>query len=89
MSDIQSGDAVSRFIDQVAAVSWAATQVPEITVANQSFLKAGFFRAVHVELLIIIGFATSPSRYKWIWFYEFQDLCEILINLPRSRRGTP
>jgi len=55
MSDIKSGDAVSRFIDQVAAVSWAATQVPEITVANQSFLKAGFFRAVHVEHLVISG----------------------------------
>jgi hypothetical protein len=55
INDIKSGDAVSRFIDQVAAVSWAATQVPEITVANQSFLKAGFFKAVHVELLVIIG----------------------------------
>ena len=55
ISDMKSGDAVSRLIDQVAAVSWAATQVPEITVANQSFLKAGFFKAVHVELLVIIG----------------------------------
>ena len=55
MSDIKSGDAVSRFIDQVAAQSWAATQVPEITVASQSFLKVGFLRAVHVELLLIIG----------------------------------
>jgi hypothetical protein len=54
MSDIKSGDAVSRFIDQVAAHSWAATQIPEITVASQSFLKAAFFRAVHVELLVII-----------------------------------
>jgi hypothetical protein len=55
MSDIKSGDAVSRFIDQVAALSWAATQVPEITVASQSFLKTGFLRAVQVELLVIIG----------------------------------
>ena len=53
MSDIKSGDAVSRFIDHVAALSWAATQVPEITVAIQSLLKAGFRRAVQVELLVI------------------------------------
>jgi hypothetical protein len=54
MSDIKSGGAESRFIDQVAAQSWAATQVPEITVASQSFLKARFFRAVHVEFSLII-----------------------------------
>ncbi|HEV3208967.1 MAG TPA: hypothetical protein VGY91_01775 [Chthoniobacterales bacterium] len=55
MSDIKSGEAVSRFIDQVAALSWAATQVPEITVASQSFLKTGFLRAVQADLLVIIG----------------------------------
>jgi hypothetical protein len=44
-----------RFIVQVAALSWAATQVPEITVAIHSFLKAGFLSAVQVELLFMIG----------------------------------
>jgi len=46
----KEGDPVKTFIIQVAALSWAATQVPEITVAIQSFLKAGFLSAVQVEL---------------------------------------
>jgi hypothetical protein len=36
---------------QVAAVSWAATQVPEIKLANHMFRKTGFRRAVQVEVL--------------------------------------
>src|SRR4029077_5638090 len=55
MSDIKRGDGGTRFIDQGAALSWAARQGPEITVASQSFLKTGFLRAVQVELLVIIG----------------------------------
>ena len=46
----KEGDPVKTFIIQVAALSWAATQLPEITVAIQSFLKAGFLSAVQVEL---------------------------------------
>jgi hypothetical protein len=42
MSEIKNGDPVSLFIIQVAAPSWAATQIPEITLAIQSCLKAGF-----------------------------------------------
>ena len=41
------------FIIQVAAVSCADTQVPETTVANQSLLKAGFCKAVQLEVLVI------------------------------------
>jgi hypothetical protein len=55
MSEINNGDPVKIFIIQVAALSWAATQVPEITVAIQSFLNAGFRNAVQVELLFMIG----------------------------------
>src|SRR6516164_4685199 len=87
MSDMKSGDSLSIFIDQVAALSWAATQVPEITVASQSFLKTGFLRAVQVEPLVIIK---SPSRYKRIWFSEFQDFCEVLLSASRGcRRPNP
>ena len=57
MSEIKNGEPVSRFIIHVAALLWAATQVPEITVAIQSRLKAGFRKAVQVELLFI-------TRYK-------------------------
>src|SRR5258708_21043919 len=53
MSEIKNGEPVSRFIIQVAASLCAATQVPEITVAIQSLLKAGFRTAVQVELLVI------------------------------------
>jgi hypothetical protein len=33
ISEIKNGEPVSLFIIQVAAPSWAATQVPEITLA--------------------------------------------------------
>jgi len=39
------------FIIQVAAVSCAETQIPEVTVANQSLLKAGFCKATQLEVL--------------------------------------
>jgi hypothetical protein len=54
MSEIKNGEPVETFIIQVAALSWAATQVPEITVAIQSFPNAGFLSAVQVELLFMI-----------------------------------
>ncbi len=58
---------MSLFITHVAALLWAATQVPEITVAIQSFLKTGFRSAVQVELLVI-------TSYKWIPLSEFQKI---------------
>jgi hypothetical protein len=65
MSEIKMGEPVCRFIIHVAASLWAATQVPEITVAIQSLLKTGLRRAVQVELLVIIpykGIALSEFR---------------------------
>jgi hypothetical protein len=55
MSEIKNGDPVEVFIIHVAALSWAATQVPEITVAIQSFLNAGFRSAAQVELVFMTG----------------------------------
>ena len=55
ISEIKNGDPVRLFIIQVAALSWAATQVPEITVAIQRLLKAGFLNAAKLELLFMIG----------------------------------
>ena len=46
---------VKIFIVQVAALSWAATQVPEITAAIQSFLNAGFRSAAQIEFVVMIG----------------------------------
>jgi hypothetical protein len=39
----------------VAAVSWATTQVPEITAAIQSFLHAGFRSDAQVEFIVMIA----------------------------------
>ena len=47
--EIKNGDGVSIFIIQVAAVSCAATQVPEMAAAIHSFRKTGFAKAAQVE----------------------------------------
>src|SRR5215471_3849800 len=62
ISEIKNGDPIETFIIQVAASFWAATKVPEMTVAIQSFLKAGFLNAVQVELLFMNR--ACSSRYK-------------------------
>src|SRR5262245_51057953 len=72
ISEIKNGESVKVFIIQVAALSWAATQVPEITVAIQSFLNTGFLNAVQVELSFIIGclhLVTKAARSP-----EFQEI---------------
>jgi hypothetical protein len=51
MSEIRSGEAVKPLIIQVAALSWAITQVPEITAVPQSFLKGEFRSAAQVEFV--------------------------------------
>jgi hypothetical protein len=53
ISERSNVDGLVLFIIQVAAVSCAATQVPEATVANQSLLKVGFCKALQLEVLVI------------------------------------
>jgi hypothetical protein len=48
-SEIKNGDGVSICIIHIAAVSWAATQVPEMRAAIHSFRKAGVAKAAQVE----------------------------------------
>jgi len=55
ISEIKKGEPVSLFIIQVAAPSWAATQLPEITLASQSCLKNRVLKAVQVEHSVMIG----------------------------------
>ena len=58
-------DEPTMFIVQVAAVSCAATHVPESKMANQSFRYSGFRRAAKVELLFgssFTGVVTGPSQ---------------------------
>jgi len=50
--DSKNVEEPSMFIVQVAAVSCAATHVPESKMANQSFRYTGLRRAVKVEVLL-------------------------------------
>jgi hypothetical protein len=52
MSEIKNGDSVSVFIIQVTALSSAATQVPERTVAIHNFLKSGLRSAAQLEFVV-------------------------------------
>jgi hypothetical protein len=73
INDSNNGDPVKIFIIQVAALSCAATQVPEITAAIQSFLNAGFRSAAQVEF--VVNDRGSSSRYKGNPVSEFQEFC--------------
>jgi hypothetical protein len=50
--DSKNVEEPSIFIVQVAAVSWAATHVPESKMANQSFRYIGLRSAAKVEVLL-------------------------------------
>lgn len=73
MSEIKNGDPVKSFIIQVPALSWAATLVPEITVAVQSFLNIGFLGAVQVEVSFMIA-GLHPIT-KAARFQSFRKFC--------------
>ena len=53
ITEIRNLDGVSMFIIQVAAVSCADTQTPEIKLAIQSLRKTGFLSEVQREVLVI------------------------------------
>ena len=72
MSEIISGEAVKMLIIQVAAFSWATTQVPEITAAPQSFLNAGFRSAAQVEFVVMIGDVALHPVTKAVGFESFR-----------------
>jgi len=72
MSEIRSGEAVKMLIIQVAALSWATTQVPEITAAPQSFLNAGFRSAAQVEFVVMIGDVALHPVTKAVGFESFR-----------------
>ena len=52
------------FIVQVAAVSCAATHVPEINTANQSFRYSGFRNAAKVDVLFALWFTDVVTGPK-------------------------
>ena len=58
ISESSNGEAPSSFISHVAAVSWAATQTPEIALGNHSVLKAGFLSANQIEVFCFGSLAT-------------------------------
>jgi hypothetical protein len=71
INDSNNGDPVKIFIVQVAALSCAATQVPEITAASQSFLNAGFRSAAQVELVVMIGGLHPVTKAARFQSFEF------------------
>jgi len=50
INEICRVEAPSLFSAQSTAVLWAPMQLPETTIANQSFLKTGFRNASQVEV---------------------------------------
>src|SRR5580704_6059171 len=82
ISEIKTGESVRRFIIHVDASLWAVTQVPEITVAIQSLLKAGFRRALQVEVLVII-------HYRGDLLSQFHYCCQICVNREWTRIDPP
>src|SRR5260370_7394292 len=56
-------ESLTRFIVQVAAVSCAATHVPETKLASHMLRKTGFRRAVQVEFVLIGVSDLMPNRY--------------------------
>ena len=61
-SEINNGDGVSIFIIHVAAVSWAATQVPEIKAAIHICRNIGLPKAAQVEVLVIVCGVKAARR---------------------------
>jgi hypothetical protein len=73
INDCNNGDPVKVFIIQVVALSCVAhIGDPEMTVAIESFLNAGFRSAGQVKFVVMIG---SSSRYKGSPVSEFQEFC--------------
>jgi hypothetical protein len=52
MGEIKNGDSVSVFIIQVTALSRAATQLPERTVATHNLVKTGLRSAAQLEFVV-------------------------------------
>jgi hypothetical protein len=61
ISESKNVDEPSMFIVQVAAVSCAATHVPESKTANQSFRYTGFRNAAKVEVLLELWFTGAVT----------------------------
>jgi len=71
MTEIRNIDGVSVFITQVAAVSCAETQTPEMMLAIQSLRKTGFLSAVQREVSLISSPAFSRTRKLHI-FHQYE-----------------
>jgi hypothetical protein len=58
ISESSNGEAPNPFMNQVAAVSWADTQTPEITLGTHKPANAGFLSANQTELFCFGSLAT-------------------------------
>ena len=64
ISDKNNGDVDIVFITQVAAISCAETQHPEITLASQSLRKTEFRSANHVDVVLILVASEMISPHE-------------------------
>jgi hypothetical protein len=74
INDSKNVEEPSMFIVQVAAVSCAATHVPESKTANQSFRYSGFRSAAKVEVLSGRSFIEVVTDQKLELFEDQIDL---------------
>ena len=58
---MRKADSPALPITEKAAVLWAATQTPEITVASHRFLKTGFRNASQIEVLVVAAFMSKEA----------------------------
>ena len=67
ISEIITVEAPSEFNAQKIVVLWAPMQLPETTIANQSFLKTGFLNASQVDVfseVFSMGGAVEINRLR-------------------------
>jgi hypothetical protein len=71
----------NALMSHVAAVSWAATQTPEITLGNHSATKAGFLSANQMEVFCFGSLAIRnrkhdlyPTRFNELISWQLSTL---------------
>src|SRR6516162_4007803 len=87
------GESLARFMAHVAAVSCAATQVPEIKLASHMFRKTGFRRAVQVEVLVIerlvylVNSEGRPNAAQTNGSFSSQHCAKPFVSIERRRKA--
>jgi hypothetical protein len=84
ISDRRNGEALSEFMSQVAAMSWAETKQPETRLANDSRMKIRFFNANHTDVFSCCSVATCKSKGRRL--FDAIQLVNVAFAMPVLRR---